>query len=310
MKKSFVLFAAMCFIPFAFTSCDDALTEEKANEVLVTKADAPEFGYCGEPFVTSLIAGKQTPVGTVTVGNDKENLYVTYTLDASWNLSDTKLFVGDDADLPVNNGGNPQMGHFPYKTTHSPAVNTFTYVISLEEISECVTIAAQGEVISPEEQTASAWGEGTAFGKSGAMKFEYCVQECIEVPAEPIRYETESAWSAGDRYTEKGNWGTYTAYAGEELTVSVYAGQTIDVGTVTFSEVVEGNITITIALTGGWELNAEKTETVKIQGYEAAPSGNPAPGQFKTYKGESLVVEVPASNFYGIHLDVRLPIYE
>ncbi|MDH6342033.1 hypothetical protein M2480_000413 [Parabacteroides sp. PFB2-12] len=309
MKKVIVLVAAICCIPFVFNSCDNALTEEKGHEVMLTKADVPEFGYCGEPYVTPLIAGKQTPVGTITVGNDKENLYVTYALDASWSLSDTKLFVGDDADIPFN-GNNPQMGHFPYKTTHSPAVNTFTYVIPLEEISACVTVAAQGDVVPLEGKKESAWGEGDALGKNGSMKFEYCVQECIEVPAEPIDYQTESAWSAGDRYTEQGNWATFTAYTGEELTVPVIAGKSIEVGTVTFSEVVDGNITITIALTGGWELNAKKTETVKIQGYDVAPSGNPAPGQFATYKGESLVVDVPASEYYGIHLDVRLPIYE
>ncbi|MDL2208108.1 hypothetical protein LJB97_00630 [Parabacteroides sp. OttesenSCG-928-O15] len=309
MKKVIVLLAAVCCVPFVFNSCDNALTEEKANEVILTKADAPEFGYCGEPYVTSFIAGKKNNVGTVTVGNDKENLYVTYTLDASWNLSDTKLFVGDDAALPTN-GNNPKLGHFPYKTTHSPAVNTFTYAIPLEELSACVTVAAQAEVVSLEGKTEGAWGEGVIIGNSGAMKFEYCVQECIEVPAEPIDYQKESAWSAGDRYTEKGNWATYTAYAGEELTVPVFAGQTIEAGSVTFSEVVNGNITITITLTGGWELNVDKKETVKIQGYDVAPSGNPAPGQFATYKGESLVVEVPASAFYGIHLDVRLPIYE
>lgn len=54
---------------------------------------------------------------------------------------------------------------------------------------------------------------------------------------------------------------------------------------------------------GKWVFQ-DVADAIKIQGYETAPSGNPAPGQFTYYKGRELEIVVDAANFYGIHLDV------
>lgn len=120
-------------------------------------------------------------------------------------------------------------------------------------------------------------------------------------------YQEETAWADGVRYNtdHSGNWATYTGYAGVEKTVTLYAGRTIEAGTVTITP--EGDmVKITINLENGWMLQVdEEDDAVKVQGYVDAPSGNPAPGQFETYKGNELEFTVPAFNFYGIHLDVR-----
>lgn len=118
----------------------------------------------------------------------------------------------------------------------------------------------------------------------------------------PKCYQDDSAWGAGQRYVSRGNWATYTAYAAGS-TVNIYAGQNKWAGTATFSAIVSGNVTITIALNEDWSLQ-EVSNPVKVQGYTTAPSGNPSPGRFAS-KGSSLIVTVPATNFYGIHLDVR-----
>ncbi|WP_143019721.1 hypothetical protein [Niabella drilacis] len=88
--------------------------------------------------------------------------------------------------------------------------------------------------------------------------------------------------------------------------VATYAGQTMQAGTVSFpASDINSNIIITITLAAGWSLTSDN-ESVKIQGYNTTPpASNPAPGQFKTYKGNSLTVTVPSFAFYGIHLDVR-----
>ncbi len=125
-------------------------------------------------------------------------------------------------------------------------------------------------------------------------------------------YQEETAWAANGnqpgslRYTTRGNWATYLASPSSgSKTVNIYAGQNIYVGTATITR-LNGNVDIDITLEGGWELNSAKSETVKIQGYTSAPSGNPAPGKFTTYKGNALVdISAPYFNFYGIHLDVR-----
>jgi hypothetical protein len=83
--------------------------------------------------------------------------------------------------------------------------------------------------------------------------------------------------------------------------VNIYAGQTTFVGTATFTR-LNGNTSIVIDLEPGVTLNG--SEAVKIQGYNKAPSGNPAPGRFTTYKGGLPVPTVKYFKYYGVHLDV------
>lgn len=127
----------------------------------------------------------------------------------------------------------------------------------------------------------------------------------VPCPLDEVCYDDETAWSNGPRYSPRGNWATYTPHA--EGDVTLYAGRTNDAGTVSFSAVdADDNVTITIALDNGYFLNPDTDESVKIQGYNNAPSGNPAPGSFTTYKGTSLEVTVAAANFYGVHLDLLI----
>lgn len=123
----------------------------------------------------------------------------------------------------------------------------------------------------------------------------------------------ETAWAAGTRYNEEqGNWATYTAYSGEELTVTLYAGQTLEAGTVHFSSPVDGVVTITITLNAGWRFKAV-AENVKVQDYAIAPSGNPSPGQF-AWKGDAtgspFSIDAPVNSFYGVHVDVEREVCE
>lgn len=117
-------------------------------------------------------------------------------------------------------------------------------------------------------------------------------------------YVNETAWSVGPKYKETGNWATYTPYNGVYNKVDLLAGQTLSAGTVEFSAPVSGEVTITITLASGWSLQ-NGNESVKIQGYTSAPTESPSPGQFDTYKGTSLVIQVPQYAFYGVHVDVR-----
>ena len=123
---------------------------------------------------------------------------------------------------------------------------------------------------------------------------------------EECEWKKETAWSAGDRYQDPGNWATYTAYI-PGSTVTLYAGQTLTAGTVHFSEAAGGIVTITVTLNEGWRFFDDE-ENVKIQDYEYAPSGNPIPGNF-SHKGEAtgtpFSINVPENNFYGVHIDTE-----
>lgn len=135
------------------------------------------------PIEVMLVAGQTINSGTVTVWNDAVNIYVTYTTANGWLLTQTHLYVGDCALIPVNNPGNPIPGQFPYSGTHNN-ITSYTYTIPISKIpaGSCGCIAAHAVVVKVngsnqiiESQT--AWGNGTRINMSGGnwgMKFDYC----------------------------------------------------------------------------------------------------------------------------------------
>lgn len=207
----------------------------------------------------------------------------------------------------------------------------------------CPVIALHAEV-SKNGQSETAWGNGINFvnksekkngkgngnsngGGNWSMYIDnYCVTFPEETPEEPgdnTKYEysyegSETAWAKDNNNLEYnsgqgGNWATYIKYEGTEMTATLYAGQHNEAGTVTLEPAdTEGKVKITFNIAteapeneGEWVLNKDKgNELIKIQGYNKAPSGNPAPGQFKTYKGTETTIVVDQYSYYGIHLDM------
>lgn len=139
-------------------------------------------GEC-EPTEVTLLAGQTINSGTVTVSNDASYIYVTYTTTEGWVLSQTHLYVGDCALIPVNNPGNPIPGQFPYTSAHNN-VTSYTYQIPISRIplEGCGCIAAHAVVKKYNSSnqlidTQTGWGEGVRINLSGGnwgMKFDYC----------------------------------------------------------------------------------------------------------------------------------------
>lgn len=294
-------------------SQSEILLEEGAMMAPVMKVVPGDIEYCGEVQENNLLAGQHHLAGSVIVGNDEDYVYVTYLAAETWMIKAVHLYVGTKEGIPTNKGGNPQVGKFPINEKFSPMITTVTYRFAKDELPDCMYVAAHAEVVRLDGdgnivQSETGWGEGEGFpGGSWAMFFEFCKRECIPPPPPPTDEcygGNETAWAFGNRYVEQGNWATYTKYEAGK-TVEVYAGQHNLAGTVTFSDVVNGKVTITIALDGWASQNV--SEALKIQGYDTPPpSSNPAPGQFTTYKGaivEEVVVDAFA--YYGIHFDVR-----
>ncbi len=299
--------ALIGIILFGLNACTSTPAESETFS-LSTRAGSTAPIYCKTPTVVDLMAGQHIVSGTVTVGNDALNLYVIFATVDGWLLNKTHLYVGAPGLLPVNNANNPQIGKFPYSMPHSPRVTSFTYTIPLAGLPDILCIAAHAEVVKVDGsgnviQSETGWGKGSDIGgKSWAMKFEYIVEKCN--PQKEVCYQEETAWANGTRFVKKGNWATYTTYNENGKTETIYAGQNVPVGTAIFSAATNGNVEVLINLVNGWQLQ-EGTETVKIQGYDTAPSGNPAPGLFETYKGTELTLTLKQYNYYGIHLDVR-----
>ena len=316
MRKIVLFFAviAVSAIAITYSSCsnDLNLAEEESVVAVTAGTRAVEVPACVDPCrdvqEVRLMAGQHYEAGKVYVVNNKEKLYVAYETTGEWKMKAIHLFVGACDKLPVNKQGNLVPGQFPYKVEFN-GLQTFYYVeIPLDTLPEgCICVAAHAEVVKVVDgeivQSETAFGEGEKVGKNWFMKFEYCIAVCEDEPPVEMCYQDETAWAAGSRYVTQGNWATYTPYVAN-TPVNVFAGQNYLVGTVTFSEVVDGKVTITLAALNGARLQSV-AESVKIQGYETAPSGNPAPGLFTTYKGNETTVIVDAYAYYGIHLDVQ-----
>jgi hypothetical protein len=92
--------------------------------------------------VRDLYAGQNNLVGTVTVWNDSEILFVKYMLnqeasDAGWCLSETHLHVGDeDYPIPATKKGNPVPGKFNNSDDHD-CVTEYLYEIPMMEEWGC-----------------------------------------------------------------------------------------------------------------------------------------------------------------------------
>lgn len=275
---------------------------------------------CGAPEPFTLWAGQTIDVGTVRVSNDETNLYVTYNTTGDWYLKEAKLYVGL-GDAPTE---RLTPGHAPYKSEDISGdisyTRSYTFTIPLAgfgvtcDVTE-LWLQAHADVVKLDNngqivQSETAYGGDITKPKKGSWygNISYTVQCCEE--EEPCyKWENETAWAAGTRYVEKGNWATYTTYEADS-TVILYAGQKMNAGTVDFSSPDEnGYITITITLTGDWKF-APVGDNVKIQDYDSTPpADNPDPGHF-AWKGtvdpseSSFSITVPENKFYGVHVDV------
>lgn len=259
-------------------------------------------------ITTELIAGQNIRVGTITIENNSDNLVVTYTTTGGWMIESTHLYAGHKGEAPTNNTGNPQVGLFPVYDTFDPMTNTVTYEIPVENMRKCLIVAAHadvskvvnGEIVDSQ----TAWGEGTRFTEKGnwATYTEYCPELCPIIIGD-LCYVKSIGWTDGTLYAPQSNcWGTYVTYSAG-LTADLIADDTEVAGTVHFSAITNGEVTITISLNEGYIQNSDVKFT-KIQGYDAAPTTKPHPLNFTTYQGKSLIVTVPAYNFYGVHLNL------
>lgn len=211
---------------FVFLISSVALVGCEKNEIdpirLIDKNSAsrttasPEI-VCGQIKEVKLLAGQHIEMGSVSVSNDEENLYVTYTSTGSWRLKAIQLYVGACGSIPVNKSGSPMIGHFPNKSLHDLAT-TFTYDFPKSTIDGCGCIAAHAEVVRIDHngqivQEETAWAAGTRFVPKGtwATYFEYCIQGCnhsvpCQIKPGDFTTYTEQAYGSAPEGTNTGTF--------------------------------------------------------------------------------------------------------
>ncbi|MDN3654251.1 hypothetical protein QWZ08_01360 [Ferruginibacter paludis] len=152
------------------------------------------LGYLGVgcPATTvSLIAGQHIDAGTISVSNDNDFIYVTYTTANGYLLTQTHLYVGDCEGIPVNKKGNPVPGQFPYKGTQN-YTTTFTCKVPVTAIGlgQCGCIAAHAVVVKLDAagrvtDAQTAWGAGSEISTTAGnwgTKMNYCT--CVAESAD------------------------------------------------------------------------------------------------------------------------------
>ena len=140
------------------------------------------FGITSSAEVVTLLADQTIEVGTLTVEVVGGNLEVTYTITAPWVLGETHLYVGDTAPKKSAPG---QFPYGPESPEYAEIVDGVKYTIDLADFVGILFIAAQAEVINPEEIDPdtelpieeTAWANGTQIrtGKNWAMYFSFVV---------------------------------------------------------------------------------------------------------------------------------------
>ncbi len=156
-----------------------------------------------------LTAGQTIVVGSVTVANDQDFIYVTYELtypDATF--GNLHLWIGTDiANVPAGGGGNPAPGQFPYH--HDATGQTkYTFVIpwsdtSLPDIPKLcgaqLVIVAHAEVKNVNGKSETAFGGDTKGNIDKGRWYFYGTYTvcCDEEP--PVYGSCETAFAKPDR---------------------------------------------------------------------------------------------------------------
>ena len=277
MNKSFKVFSmvAAAIIAFTFNACNNDLEfveEGLSNEATLSAtragADHQVFGL----YESEFIAGQHEVAGKISICNDYENLYVTFTTENGWQIRRTHLFIGpkvillDPANGYVNKNGSPKNGQFPYGEYFAPFVTSWEFSLPLTdlyamfglefnmEMDVCPIIAAHAEVLKLKEdgtwQEETAWGKGKKFVKKGnwSMYIEgYCTEFPPEDPPTPpteytLKNETGWAFDVNNQLEYGGNWAKFIQYNNEPLTVMILAGQKETDMTVTLTPAREGKV--------------------------------------------------------------------
>ncbi len=156
------------FLALLSAACGDSATQPGRRQVPTVDAGvspaADPSSACGSPTVVNLVAGNgRQVVGSVSIANDDNTVFVTFSTRDGWKLEDTHLFVGASAEaIPVNQAGNPVPGRFPYAAAHGAGVTSYTYAIARSTLGSAdpVIVAAHADVALGDRQE-GAWAGGT-----------------------------------------------------------------------------------------------------------------------------------------------------
>lgn len=200
MKKTFKQINLITIVlMLAFVSCEQSVIETdlttatdqelslksakvKTPEISFSIVDGiPTNGICGTLPVTDFIAGQNYKAGNVYIAHTDKKLYVSIVMNGAWTLDCTHLFIGKFDDIPFNNSGNPQIGHFPFYSCFKKGTDKVTYEFNRSDFDKSVTIVVHGEVSGESCETAFAFGTEFPDASRWGWYIDYTMKDCIIV---------------------------------------------------------------------------------------------------------------------------------
>ncbi|MGD9212048.1 MAG: hypothetical protein PVI90_14800, partial [Desulfobacteraceae bacterium] len=132
-----------------------------------------------------LYAGQTVDVGAVCAEVSGDDLLVTYETSGGWQLEETHLWVGTDiADMPQTRQGNPKIGNFPYAFSDITGATLYSIAMPLTDIGFSCSTDSMNYFVSAHAALQKVDNNGNVI-------------------------QTETGWADGDRFVERGMWGTY-----------------------------------------------------------------------------------------------------
>jgi hypothetical protein len=191
MKKFFTFFIAFALIISiaVITSCtkDEWTRPVKDRQITIKEEDppvnsvyysAPYSTICVKPTNANLIADRYKNIGTVTVTNTDDSVFVTYASTGKWRLGLLHLYVGDLSGVPLDPAGNPYIQNFPFRATLDTNATLVTFAFASTLFSDSFIVAAYAEVNKIVNGrivlTDSAWASGTNFTQTGWEMYFNC----------------------------------------------------------------------------------------------------------------------------------------
>jgi hypothetical protein len=100
-----------------------------------------------------------------------------------WQLTEAHLWIGENiVDMPQTRKGNPRVGNFPYHSGDITSATSWTFDIPLADLGN----------------------EPYVCDKAFHIAAHAAVRKDLGG-----EWRTETAWGAGERFVERGSWGTY-----------------------------------------------------------------------------------------------------
>ena len=208
MKKPFkIILYLLLVVPVFFIGCQKSeVLDDSGNSASKTGTTDVKstivYSPCGNQLVanlyptgvatsTGIVFNTSVSYGTVTVGNDLVNLYVTYQANPGDSLESIFVYAGTPEGLTsmtvpgLPNTVNPDgtgyfhPGYFPYIKYPRPRILNHTQVIPLSTLPDCFIIVAIADI---KVKDVAGYTRVTAKAptalKSYGFYLDYCKQRC------------------------------------------------------------------------------------------------------------------------------------